>query len=297
MNRTLTTQDSQLKTVHIIAGPTASGKSARALELAAQKNGVIINADSMQVFDALPILTAQPPKEDKEKAPHVLYAHLHPNDSCSAGRWREMAETIIEKTLAAGQTPIVCGGSGLYIKALIEGLSPIPETPPEIRESIVALHEELGTPAFFEELNRRDPLTAARLDPGNKARLIRAMEVLEATGKPLAEWQGEDKLAPPAHWRFEIETIMPDREELYRRCNERFLQMLENGALHEVENLSEEIDKGEIFENAPVTKALGFTELRAYIKGKMSKEDAIERAQTETRHYAKRQVTWFRHQL
>jgi tRNA dimethylallyltransferase len=283
--------------IHIIAGPTASGKSARALELAAQKNGVVINADSMQVYDALPILTAQPSEEDKEKAPHLLYGALSPNETCSAGRWCDMARTAIEETLKNDQTPIITGGSGLYIKALMEGLSPIPEVPPEIRGSLNALHAEIGTEKLYDELKKHDPLTAANLDPSNPMRIIRALEVFEHTGQPLAAWQKEDKLAPPADWDFKVEIIIPERDVLHDRCNRRFDLMLKSGALDEVKDLSDKIDAREIPETVAITKALGFKPLRAHIKEQLSKEAAIEQSQAETRQYAKRQITWFRNQM
>jgi tRNA dimethylallyltransferase len=283
--------------IHIIAGPTASGKSVRALELAAQKNGVVINADSMQVYDALPILTAQPSAKDKEKAPHLLYGALSPNETCSAGRWCDMARITIEETLKNGQTPIITGGSGLYIKALMEGLSPIPEVPSEIRDHLNTLHAEIGTEKLYDELKNRDPLTAKNLDPSNPMRIIRALEVFEHTGKPLAAWQKEDKLAPPADWDFKVEIIIPERDILHDRCNRRFDLMLESGALDEVKDLSDKIDAREISETAAITKALGFKSLRAYLKNQLSKEAAIEQSQAETRQYAKRQITWFRNQL
>jgi len=283
--------------IHIVAGPTASGKSARAMELARELDGVIINCDSQQIYDGLPILSAQPSDQDKEEIPHLLYAALHPNDVCSAGNWRELVQPIIEETLDAGQTPIICGGTGLYIKALIEGLSPMPDIPDEIRTAVVAKYEEIGAEAFYAELKNRDPEMAARFHVNHKARIIRAMEVLEATGKSLAEWQKADRLSPPSDWRFEIHKILPKREELYRRCNERFVWMVENGALEEVEQFDALLKSGQVKEGVPLCKALGFKELRAYLAGQISKDDAIQAAQGLTRRYAKRQVTWFRNQL
>ena len=219
------------QTIHIIAGPTASGKSAKALELAQKLDGVIINCDSMQLYDDLPILSAQPSAQDLNTAPHRLYAALHPNDVCSAGNWRELALPIIHEVLDAGQTPIICGGTGLYIKALIDGLSPMPDIPEEVRERVVARYETLGAEKFYAELEARDPVMAARFHVNHKARVIRAMEVLEATGKSLAEWQKLDREGPPDHWNFEIHKTLPEREELYRRCNERFEWMIDHGAL------------------------------------------------------------------
>lgn len=285
------------QTIHIICGPTASGKSARAIELAQEKNGVIINCDSVQIYEGLPILAAQPSTEEFEKAPHKLYAHLHPNDVCSAGHWREMVEPLIEETLENGQTPIICGGSGLYIKALMKGLSPMPDIPDDIRDHAIQMQKEWDAPTLHAELQKRDPVMAERLDPNNKARLVRAWEVLEATGKSLSEWQKLDRLAPPAHWQFDVEVIIPEREELYRRCNERFFVMLDQGALAEAEAFNARIESGDVTDGTPASKALGFKQLQSYIKGEMSKEDAIERAQAETRHYAKRQTTWFRNQF
>lgn len=284
-------------TVHIVAGPTAGGKSAFALGLAKKLNGVVINCDSMQIYDGLHILTAQPAEADKREAPHVLYGILQPAEPCSAGIWLAMAIREIETAIANNQTPIICGGNGLYIKTLMEGLSPIPETPPEIRERANARQEEIGTAAMHEELKARDPESAARFHPEHTARIVRAWEVFEATGKKLSDWQKESKNAPPENWVFEIHKIMPEREELYRRCDMRFIQMLDNGALEEVKNFAARIDSGQIPKTALLAKALGFTPLRDYLNGKISREQAINLGQTETRQYAKRQVTWFKNQL
>ena len=283
--------------IHIIGGPTASGKSATALKLAEQYDGVIINCDSMQIYDGLSILTAQPPPEDLAQAPHLLYGTLHPNQACSAGNWREMVEPVIEETLAQGKTPIICGGSGLYIRALTDGLSPIPDIPDDIRGAASQKQEELGNPAFYDALKERDPVIAARLHPDHTARLVRAWEVLEATGKSLAEWQELPPLAPPKNWEFEVTLVMPPRDTLYERCNMRFEWMLENGALEQVQEFNNAIEKGDISPQALLNNALGVKPLTAYLKGTLSKDAAIERGQADTRHYAKRQVTWFRHQI
>lgn len=284
-------------TIHIIAGPTASGKSAKALEIAARENGVILNADSVQVYDGLPLLSAQPSEEDKQAAPHDLYGTYHPNEDCSAGNWREDVIEKIENVLAEGKTPVVCGGSGLYIKALMEGFSPIPDIPDEIRQRVIKLQEDLGNPVFFEELKKRDPVMAERLHPFHTARLVRAYEVLEATGKSLAEFQDLPKDTPPAHWDFYVTLIMPEREELYARCNRRFEKMIQMGALEETENFTKKIKNGEVKENSLLCRALGYTRLRDYLKGDLSKEEAISLSQQDTRQYAKRQMTWFRNQL
>jgi len=283
--------------IHIVAGPTASGKSARAIELALQKDGVIINCDSLQIYDGLHQLTAQPPDDDLQNIPHRLYSHLHPNDVCSAGNWREMVMPVIEDVLAEGRTPIICGGTGLYIKALTDGLSPMPDVPPEIRARVVERYETIGAEEFYKELDSRDPIMAARFHVNHKARIIRAMEVLEATGKSLAAWQELDRTPPPAHWDFISEVIMPEREELYRRCNLRFELMLEDDALDEVAAFTKRIQSGEVRDGVPLTKALGYKHLQSYLDGAQSLEEAIILSQAETRHYAKRQTTWFRNQF
>ncbi len=285
------------KIIHVVGGPTASGKSAHALELAAQNNGVIINSDSMQIYDGLPTLTAQPSAEEQSQAPHKMYGVLHPNTPCSAGNWREMVEPLITDVLAKGQTPIIVGGSGLYIKALIEGLSPIPDIDPEIRNAANAKQADLGNPAFHAALAERDPVMAERLEPFNTARLIRAWEVLDFTGKSLAEWQEMPRLGPPDDWKFDVTLVMPDRETLYDRCNRRFVWMFNNGALEELEEFNAKLKSGEIEKNALLTHALGVDPLTAFLEGKISKNEAITLGQGETRRYAKRQTTWFRNQV
>ncbi|MCB1784331.1 MAG: tRNA (adenosine(37)-N6)-dimethylallyltransferase MiaA [Alphaproteobacteria bacterium] len=287
----------EIHTIHIIAGPTASGKSARALERANQMDGEIVNCDSMQVYDGLQTLTAQPPAEDLSLATHHLYSCRHPNDVCSAGNWREMVEPLIQDILTRGKTPIIVGGSGLYIKALTDGLSPMPDVPQETRDAVVARYEDIGAKEFYDELHARDPVMAKRFHVNHKARIIRAMEVLEATGKSLAEWQELERLAPPQNWDFKIEIIIPERPVLHDRCNKRFDWMLENGALEEVEHFATRIKSGEVKNTIPLTKALGYRELLAYIKGDLNREDATAQAKAKTRQYAKQQVTWFRNQM
>lgn len=285
------------KTIHIITGPTASGKSALAIEYAQKLGGAIINCDSRQIYAALPILSAQPSDEDKNTVPHHLYGTLHPNDTCSAGSWRETATPLIEKLLAGGTAPIITGGNGLYIKTLMEGISPIPEVPAEIRAAAVARQKELGNPAFHEELARRDPETAAKYHPMHTARIVHAWEVLEATGKPLSQWQAIPKVAPPDDWTFDITLVMPDRETLYARCNKRFHQMMDMGAMEELEDFDKRVEAGEIDRESVMIKTVGANALRSYREGRLSKEDAITLAQTETRQYAKRQTTWFNNQI
>ncbi|MCB1556391.1 MAG: tRNA (adenosine(37)-N6)-dimethylallyltransferase MiaA [Alphaproteobacteria bacterium] len=285
------------ESVYIIAGPTASGKSALAMEMAATKDGVIVNADSLQIYDALPLLTAQPSSADKVAVPHALYGVLDPGTACSAGNWQEMAVPAIESILDRGQTPIVTGGSGLYLKALMEGLSPIPDIPDDIRAQAVVAYETMGENAFYSALQKRDPVMAARLHPGHKARLIRAWEVLEATGRYLAQWQEIPPTPPPAHWRFMVTLVMPPRAGLYDRCNRRFDQMMASGALEEVRRFDKHLSADNGPHGAPVTKALGFRLLQAALHGDIPLDEAVTQAKAQTRHFAKRQVTWFRHQI
>lgn len=272
--------------VIVIAGPTASGKSALALSLAREKNGIIINADSLQLYDALPLLTAQPSESEKNQAPHRLYAVLKPGEICSAGRWRELALGEIEAALSQGQLPLIVGGTGFYIKALMEGLSPVPAVPADIRAAVMEKHAEMGAAAFHEWLATVDPEAAARLNPNDTQRVIRALEVYEATGTPLSHWQQLPPVPPPAHLEFEVRLVLPPREELFTRCDNRFLKMMEQGALEEVRSYE-----------GPDSKALGYAELRAHLAGEMKLEDAIALAQQKTRNYAKRQTTWFKNQM
>lgn len=280
------------KTVLVIGGPTASGKSGLALSVAKAKNGAVINADSIQLYDGLHILTAQPPQEDKNEAPHLLYSCLPPGDNCSAARWRNMALNAIEDTLANGILPIVTGGTGFYIRTLVQGISPIPDVPHTVRDKVIARQKELGNPAFHAELEKRDPEMAAQLHPFNTQRLVRAMEVLEETGKSLAQWQKQPPDPPPAHLRFVMATLIPPRELLFERCDGRFALMLKAGAMKEVENFRTSAKAG-----MALSKAIGYPELCSHLDGKISLTDAIILTQKSTRHYAKRQVTWFRHQL
>lgn len=283
--------------IQIIAGPTAGGKSALALERARTCGGVIINCDSRQIYTDLPILTAQPNAEDREAAPHLLYGVLPPGETCSAGAWVSLAMPLIEECFTRGLVPIVTGGNGLYIKALMEGLSPIPSVPPDIRAAAILRQKELGNPAFHAALAARDPATAALYHPMHTARLIHAWEVLEATGRPLAEWQSMPKIAPPEDWMFDITLVLPPRDDLYARCDARFLQMLDQGAEQELADFDARVEQGDVPGDAVLIKTVGAPALRGLREGRLSRKEAITLAQTETRQYAKRQMTWFRNQI
>jgi tRNA dimethylallyltransferase len=276
----------------IVAGPTASGKSALALDLAEAFDGVVINADSMQVYRGLRVLTARPDKAASERAPHALYGVLAPDDACSAGRWRRMALRQIDAAHRAGRLPILVGGSGLYLRALELGLSPIPPIPTEIHKAAMNRHHELGGAAFHAALAERDPVAAARLNPRDQFRLIRAWEVLEATGRSIDRWQrmtGEPGLA---HRRLRLVTL-PPRPLLYANCERRFEAMMDAGAPGEVRRL---LERG-LDPDLPIMKAVGVRELGRFLSGEWTAERAVSAAQQATRNYAKRQITWLRNQM
>ena len=283
--------------VVIVTGPTASGKSALALAAARALGGVIVNADAMQVYRELAILTARPGPADLAAAPHRLYGLLPGVEACSAGQWRDLALAEIAEAHASGGLPILVGGTGLYLRALACGLAPLPPIPEAPREAARARHRQLGGPAFHAELADRDPAMAARLRPGDSQRLIRAWEVLEATGRSLADWQAADRdrkgEGPDgAAYRFLRLHVLPPRAELYDACDARFRRMLEAGALDEVRTLlALGLDPA-----LPVMKALGVPELAAHLRGALDLEAAILQVQQATRRYVKRQMTWLRTQ-
>lgn len=280
--------------VIVIAGPTAGGKSARAMKIAKENNGVIINADSMQVYDALPILTACPSQEEMEQIHHRLYCFLSPSEKCTAAFWREKALEEIERAINENLTPVITGGTGFYISALTEGLSPVPPVPEDVREQVFSMLEEMGNQKFHELLSERDPEIAGRLHQNDSQRIMRAMEVLIATGKSLAVWQSLPKEAPPEYLSFETEIVMPEREALYSNIENRFDHMIEMGALDEVSDLMEKIECGEISEDTQITGALGYNHLSSYLREEISLQEAVDLSKTQTRQYAKRQTTWFK---
>lgn len=273
-----------------IAGPTASGKSAAALGAAKTCGGEIVNADAMQVYRDLRIVTARPSPEEAALVPHRLYGVLDGGEACSAGRWARMAADCINEIRAAGKTAIVTGGTGLYFKALEEGLSPIPETPPAVREKAIARRGAIGPEAFRAEVIARDRVMA-HLPEGDAQRLLRAWEVFEATGKPLSYFQNLPR-APLIDGPVDKAVILPAREALYANCDRRAGDMLAAGAIDEVRHLLARKFDGAL----PVMKALGVPELAAYLGGEATRGEALARLQQNTRRFAKRQTTWFRHQ-
>jgi tRNA dimethylallyltransferase len=277
----------------LIAGPTASGKSALALALAERYGGVVINADSMQVYRELRILTARPSPEEEARVPHALYGFIPACEAYSVGRYMADAARAIAAARVAGRVPVVVGGTGLYFTALLEGLSPIPSVPEAIRARWRAEARRLGAAALHRLLSERDPCMAARLRPTDPQRLVRALEVLEATGRSLADWQqipGEPLLAAETAIRL---VVSPDRTELYRRSDTRFDAMLERGALEEVAALRAlALDP-----KLPAMTALGVAPLLALLAGELTLDAAAAQAKADTRRYAKRQLTWLRRNM
>jgi tRNA dimethylallyltransferase len=281
------------KTAVLIAGPTASGKSALALALARQTGGVIINTDSMQVYRDLSVLTARPTAEEEAQVPHRLYGHVDAAVNFSAGSWVADAERVLAEVRAQKRLPIFVGGSGLYFKALTRGLSAVPPIPAEIRESVRARLERDGVEVLHAQLARLDAVSAGRLKPRDRTRIARALEVIEATGRSLTDWhhEGLPPLLPPGTFRALF--LSPVRDALYARIDARFETMLKEGALEEVAKLAAR----NLDPLLPAMKAHGVPALIRHLKGEITREQASEIGRADTRHYAKRQFTWFRHQL
>lgn len=275
--------------IMIICGATASGKSDRAIAIAREMNGVIINADAMQVYHEMRILTARPTPVQEAQSPHLLYGIVSAAEKFSVAKWLAAAAMAIKEVQAQNRLAIVTGGTGLYIRALMEGLSPIPSIPPEIRLQAQTIWQQDGANA----LQRHDPAMAARLKPGDTQRHIRALEVMLATGKSLLYWQAIPRIPPFPDSEFLVDYISVERTELYARCNARFLTMLEGGALEEAGHI-----KGMgLNPDMPAHRTLGLPELMAFLDDRCSLQEATIKAQQATRNYAKRQITWFNHQL
>ena len=277
------------KPIALIAGPTASGKSALAVRLAETADGVVINADASQVYTDLRILSARPDEAEMARAPHRLFGDRDAAIACSAADWAEDARREIAAAHEAGRLPIMVGGTGLYLRTLLYGIAPVPEIDPEIRAEVRAM--SVGRAAVM--LRREDPEVAARLKPQDITRISRALEVIRSTGRSLSTWQQE--LSGGIIDQISIVPIilLPPREWLYDRCNARFEMMLAHGAVEEVEALrARQLDP-----SLPAMRAIGVRDIIDWIEGRSLRVDMIERAQAATRQYAKRQYTWFRHQL
>ena len=272
----------------LIAGPTASGKSALALGLAETTDGVIVNADSAQVYRDLPILSAAPGPEELARAEHRLYGYLDGSVPCSAADWSGAAKGEIADIHAQGRLPILAGGTGLYLRTLLDGIAPVPEIDPEVRRGVRA-----ATVAENRaELERLDSDAAGRLNTGDSARIARALEVVLSTGRTLAEWQQRREGGVGDEIELRPLILLPPRDWLYRRCDERFASMIEKGAVEEVKGLfARHLDP-----NLPIMRGIGVREIASYLAGETSLEEAVAAGQQATRRYAKRQCTWFAHQ-
>ncbi|WP_426257693.1 tRNA (adenosine(37)-N6)-dimethylallyltransferase MiaA [Sphingomonas sp. DC1600-2] len=273
----------------LIAGPTASGKSALAIAVAEQHDGVVINADSAQVYRDLRVLTARPTAEDEARVPHRLFGHVDGADSYSAARWANAAAREIDAADAAGKLPVLVGGTGLYLRTLLDGIAPVPEIDPQIREEVRALPVAEAHAA----LALLDPPAAARLAPADTTRVARALEVVRSTGKPLADWQAARSGGIGDRVALAALVLLPDRDWLMARCDARAAAMFADGARAEVAALR---DRPDIAPAAPIRRAIGVPELTAVLAGEMTEDQALDLTCVATRQYAKRQYTWFRNQ-
>ena len=277
--------------VRLIAGPTAAGKSAIALDLARRTGGVIVNADALQLYADLRVLTARPDASDEDLAPHRLYGIADAADTWSVGRWLRAAVGELESIHESKRTAIVVGGAGLYFNALTRGLADIPAVPAQLRLEVEAALDAQGEAAIRRRLSDRDPQAQARILPGDRQRLIRALAVAEATGRSLSAWQAETRPALTGDWSCLV--VEPERRALYSRCDARLERMFEGGAVEEVKAL---LERG-LDPRLPAMKAVGVREIRRWLAGEWTRAQALESAQRETRRYAKRQLTWFRNQM
>lgn len=285
--------EGRVKNAILIAGPTASGKSALALDLAERNGGVIVNTDSMQGYSVLDVLTARPSAAEMARVPHFLYGHVHPSTAYSTGAWLRDVTGLIAEGVLSGRPAVFVGGTGLYFRALAEGISEMPDIPPSVRERWRYELKEQGAERLHRILMREDSAVAMQLRPTDGQRIVRALEVLDASGRSILDWQASrgQPLIDRDSARFLV--IEPERGQLVARIEARFDQMLDKGALDEVRQLM----ALDLSPDLPAMKAIGVRELRSALAGQMSFPEAIERAKVATRQYAKRQTTWFRHQL
>ena len=275
----------------LIAGPTAAGKTALAIAAAQRLDGEIINADSMQIYEGLRLITARPSVEEEAQVPHHLFGVADPAERWSVGRWSEAALARIADVRARGRTPILVGGTGLYFNALTVGLAPVPEIGPEARQAAAKLEAAGGLDALREKAEALDPVAAARIQGADRQRLLRIVEVGLETGRPLSEFQADTRpLLPEGSWRGLV--IEPDRDALYARIDQRFDRMLDQEALEEVRLFGER----QLDPELPAMKALGVPPLLDYLNGITGYDAAVELAKRDSRRYAKRQLTWFRNQ-
>ncbi|MBB3160400.1 tRNA dimethylallyltransferase [Rhizobium laguerreae] len=277
----------------LITGPTASGKSALAVELARRHDGAVVNADSMQVYDTLRVLTARPSEEEMQGVPHHLYGHVPADAAYSTGAWLRDVTALLPTLRAAGRLPVFVGGTGLYFKALTGGLSDMPEVPEALREKLRARLVEEGPDGLYAELAEADPAMAASLNRQDGQRIVRALEVIKATGRSIVDFQGRSgPVVIDADEARKI-VVLPDRAVLHQRINGRFEKMLQQGAEDEVRALL----ALDLPAEAPVMKAIGVSQIAAMVRGEMTRDEVLEKGAAATRQYAKRQMTWFRNQM
>ncbi|QNE31428.1 tRNA (adenosine(37)-N6)-dimethylallyltransferase MiaA [Sphingomonas sp. NBWT7] len=282
-------KDDPLPKLALIAGPTASGKSALALALAERTDGVVINADASQVYRDLRIITARPTPADEARAEHRLYGHVDAAADWSVAAWAAEARETIAQAQAQARLPILVGGTGLYLRTLLDGIAPVPAIDPAIREAVRALPVALA----HAELRLADPTAAARLAPADTTRVARALEVVRSTGRPLAEWHAERVGGIGDRVQLLPLIVLPDRAELFARIDRRLAMMFDEGAIEEVAAL---VARPDVPAEAPARRAIGVAQIAAMLAGTIDRTAAIADAQVATRRYAKRQYTWFRHQ-
>ena len=276
----------------LIAGPTASGKSAMALARARSGGGLIVNADSMQVYGVLRVVTARPSAEEESLAEHALYGFVSPRNRFSTGEWLRAVERLVAAAEASREL-IFVGGTGLHFDALTKGFAPTPEISPQVFEAIRSLVQDLNEAQRMALLEEEDPETAGRLKVADPQRVIRALAVKRQTGRALSSFQFDQRPGPLADWSLERTVLWPDREVLRERIARRFSNMFENGAVEEVEALlAQELDPA-----LPAMKAIGVPEISSWLEGRMTREEAVASATVATQQYAKRQRTWFRNRM
>jgi tRNA dimethylallyltransferase len=277
-----------LPSLALIAGPTASGKSALALALAQREKAVVINADSAQVYRDLRLVSARPSEEEEARAPHRLYGYRDGAEPCSAADWAADAKAAVREVQAQGRLPILVGGTGLYLRTLLDGIAPVPPIDPDIRRDV----RSLPVGEAYAALAGEDPEAAARLRPTDTSRVARALEVVRSTGRPLAAWQAQRAGGIGGEVGLRPLILLPPRDWLYERCDRRFEAMMSEEGIEEVRRLlARRLDPA-----LPVMRAIGVPEIAGYLRGELTREQAVEAGRTATRQYAKRQYTWFSRQ-
>ncbi len=280
---------SGLPRVALIAGPTASGKSALAISVAEAHGGIVINADSAQVYADLRVLSARPSAEDEARVPHLLFGHVPMTIGYSAATWANDARTAIAEAHRRGRLPILVGGTGLYLRALLDGIAPVPAISPAIRSEVRAL----PVADAYRQLAALDAAAAARLNAADTTRVARALEVVRSTGRTLAAWQAVRSGGISDHIKLEPIILLPDRDWLMERCDARLAAMFDGGAVEEVRAL---LARPDVAPDTPALRAIGVPEIAGWLEARWNRDEALARAQLATRRYAKRQYTWFRHQ-